>query len=543
MYNYSNNHNSNQNGKKLRLLFAYLIFIVLIILGSGFLLRSQAQPDPGKAKTAVHGHIKSQPGKTNLSEKPSELKTSINKSEKAIKKIYHPVYSNLNKKISHFLGNWINQAIFYKVTWFTLFFSLFLLVLVFLFERLLYVINRSFLPKLPHSPTALNWLEILAKSGIKPFSLIIWIFGGYGALYQILDQFPTANDIVLRVAGVAGIITIIWFFSRFIGLLDQRLQDLAASTGGTVDSLLASLVRGWRRPLRLLFAIALIRPAFPLMAGPPRLFLILDYGWALAAIACVAWLILRATDMPVELITSHYNIEVKDNLEARKIHTQIRFFGRLVKITVVVVALAFMLMMFPAVRHVGISILASAGVMGIIAGLAAQRSIANILVGVQIAVTQPFRVDDVVVVEGEWGWIEEITATYVVVRIWDLRRLVLPIIYFTEKPFQNWTRTSADLLGTVFLYVDYTVPVEFIRQELYRILQNSSFWDGKAWGLQVTDATDRTIQLRALMSAADSPTAWNLRCEVREKLIAYLQENYPSSLPRIRGELMQPEQN
>ena len=207
----------------------------------------------------------------------------------------------------------------------------------------------------------------------------------------------------------------------------------------------------------------------------------------------------------------------------------------------VVVALAFMLMMFPAVRHVGISILASAGVMGIIAGLAAQRSIANILVGIQIAVTQPFRVEDVVVVEGEWGWIEEITATYVVVRIWDLRRLVLPIIYFTEKPFQNWTRTSADLLGTVFLYVDYTVPVEAIRQELHRVLQDSSFWDGKAWGLQVTDTSERTVTIRALMSAADSPTAWNLRCEVREKLIVYLQEHYPAALPKIRGELTPPD--
>jgi small-conductance mechanosensitive channel len=219
----------------------------------------------------------------------------------------------------------------------------------------------------------LNWLEMLATSLIQPLSLLIWIFGGYGAVYPILVKFPPTNDIALRVAGVAGIFTVIWFFYRFIGLLDLRLRELAASTGSTVDSLLASLIKSWRQPLRILIGLILIRMSFPLMAGPPQFFHILDYIWALLAIACVAWLLIRATDVPVEIVTKHYNIQAKDNLEARKIHTQIRFFGKLVKITVFVVALAFMLMMFSAVRHVGVSILASAGVMGIIAGLAAQR--------------------------------------------------------------------------------------------------------------------------------------------------------------------------
>jgi len=455
--------------------------------------------------------------------------------------IAHPVYAYVDKQASRLLGKWVNRPIINKITWFSLFFFLSLLILVFLFERLLHALNCRFLPKVTSPVTALPWPEILVRSLIAPLSLLIWIFGTYGALYPIFVHFPAANDVILRLAGVAGIFTVIWFIYRLIGMLDLRLQEVAAARQSTVDSLLASLVRAGRQPLRLLFGIVLVRLAFPLMAGPRELFVILDYACALASIASVAWLLIAATDIPVELVTSHYDIEAKDNLEARKVHTQIRFFGKLVKITVVVVALAFMLMMFPAVRHVGISILASAGVMGIIAGLAAQRSIANILVGIQIAVTQPFRVDDVVVVEGEWGWIEEITATYVVVRIWDLRRLVLPIIYFTEKPFQNWTRTSADLLGTVFLYVDYTVPVEAIRQELQRILQASSYWDGKAWGLQVTDISERTVTLRALMSAADSPTAWNLRCEVREKLVTYLQEHYPAALPKIRGELTAPD--
>jgi hypothetical protein len=196
-----------------------------------------------------------------------------------------------------------------------------------------------------------------------------------------------------------------------------------------------------------------------------------------------------------------------------------------------------MLMTFPAIRHVGITLFASAGLAGLVAGMAARSTLSNLLAGVQIALTEPIRLDDVVIVEGEWGWIEEIGTTYVVVRIWDLRRLVVPLSYFIEHPFQNWTRVTSDLLGTVFVYTDYRVPVDEVRVELHRILQASGMWDGKAWGLQVTDATEHTLQLRALMSATDSSTAWDLRCHVREKLIALLQQRYPQSLPRVRAEL------
>ena len=202
-----------------------------------------------------------------------------------------------------------------------------------------------------------------------------------------------------------------------------------------------------------------------------------------------------------------------------------------------ILALAAILMTFDKVRQLGASILASAGIAGIIVGLAAQRSIATLLAGIQIALTQPIRIDDVVIVENEWGRIEEITLTYVVVRIWDLRRLIVPITYFIEKPFQNWTRISADLLGTVFLYTDYTVPIQAVREELRRILEGSEKWDRRVCVLQVTDTTERTVQLRALVSAADSSKAWDLRCEVREKLVDFLQKNYPHALPRVRAEI------
>ena len=189
----------------------------------------------------------------------------------------------------------------------------------------------------------------------------------------------------------------------------------------------------------------------------------------------------------------------------------------------------------------GTSLLASAGIAGVIIGFAAQRSIATLVAGFQIAVTQPIRIDDVVIVENEWGKIEDITLTYVVVQIWDLRRLVLPITYFIEKPFQNWTRASAELLGSVFLHVDYTMPLAPLREELDRILAASKLWDGKVKVLQVTDAREHTLELRVLASARDAPTAWDLRCEVREKLIAFLQAEHPTALPRDRIELSAPQ--
>jgi small-conductance mechanosensitive channel len=185
----------------------------------------------------------------------------------------------------------------------------------------------------------------------------------------------------------------------------------------------------------------------------------------------------------------------------------------------------------------GTAILASAGIVGLVIGFATQKTVSTVLAGLQIAITQPIRVDDVVIVESEWGRIEEITLTYVVVRLWDLRRLVVPIPYFIEKPFQNWTRVSADLLGTVFIYADYTLPVQRIREELHSILRASDLWDGRVWGLQVTGKTERAVELRALMSAPDASSAWDLRCKVREELLEFIQKNYPESLPRLRAEL------
>ncbi len=317
-------------------------------------------------------------------------------------------------------------------------------------------------------------------------------------------------------------------------ILFTVVGKVARRTETIVDN---SFIKNFQRPLQVLIPLLAISLVLPTLWMPPKVLVVLKHLLSLGIIASIAWLVVRTTNVLDDVVLSRYRIDERDNLQARKIHTQLQVFRRIVIVVVCILALATMLLTFDKVRQLGTGILASAGIVGIILGLSAQRTIGTILAGLQIAITQPIRLDDVVIVENEWGRIEEIAFTYVVVRIWDLRRLVLPITYFIEKPFQNWTRVTADILGTVFIYVDYTVPVQAVREELHRILKESRYWNGTTWGLQVTNATERTVELRALMSASDAPTAWNLRCEVREKLIEFIQKNYPDGLPKVRAEL------
>ena len=317
-------------------------------------------------------------------------------------------------------------------------------------------------------------------------------------------------------------------------LLFRMLDRLARGTKTILDD---SLVRHLRRPARLIIPILAVSFLLPLLTAPPRMLIFLKQTFSLLLIISVAWLLIKLVYVLEDLILNQYSIDLKDNLEARRIHTQIQILKKVVIVVVGVLALAAALMTFEKVRQLGTTLLASAGIVGIIVGLAAQKSISTLFAGIQMAITQPIRIDDVVIVENEWGRIEEITLTYVVVRIWDLRRLIVPITYFLEKPFQNWTRISAEILGTVFLYVDYTVPVEAVRTELRRILENSPLWDGQICLLQVTNATERTTELRAIISATDASNAWELRCEVREKLIGFIRQNYPDGLPKVRAEL------
>lgn len=229
-----------------------------------------------------------------------------------------------------------------------------------------------------------------------------------------------------------------------------------------------------------------------------------------------------------------YDISKEDNLKARKIYTQINILQKVGNFVIIFFSLGLILLSFESIRQIGVGLFASAGVAGIIIGFSAQKAIGTLIAGIQIAFAQPFRLEDAVVVEGEWGWIEEINLTYVVVRIWDQRRLVLPTTYFLEKPFQNWTRTSADIIGSVFLYTDYTISFDALREELDRILAATPLWDKKVKVLQVTDSKELTVECRILVSAKNSPTAWDLRVHVREKMIEFIQKNYPDALPKAR---------
>lgn len=300
------------------------------------------------------------------------------------------------------------------------------------------------------------------------------------------------------------------------------------------------IVRYGQGPSRLIFPLLFLNLAAPSLRLPQGLRIFLEHLMSLFFIASVSYLLINMVYLLRDMLLSRYNIQAQDNLRARKMYTQIGVLEKVMITVIMIATTSFMLMTFEGIRQIGVSILASAGIAGIIIGLAAQKSIGNILAGLQIAITQPIRVDDVVIVEGEWGWIEDIALTYVVVKIWDLRRLVVPITYFIEKPFQNWTRVSADILGTVFLYVDYSIPVEAVREELQRLVKGNELWDGKVCGLQVTDSKPDVLELRMLVSASSSPQAWDLRCELREKLVEFVQKNYPHCLPKVRAELNGP---
>lgn len=254
-------------------------------------------------------------------------------------------------------------------------------------------------------------------------------------------------------------------------------------------------------------------------------------------IISIAWAVIVTVRVAKNQFLSKYDLSDADNLKSRKLYTQFNILERIIVFIIVIISTAITLMLFDGVRNIGISLFASAGVAGLIIGLSAQKALGTVLAGLQIAITQPIRIDDVVIVENEWGKIEEINLTYVVIKIWDSRRLVVPSTYFLDKPFQNWTRTSADILGTVFIYTDYTMPFEPLRKELTRLLESNSLWDKKVNVLQITDAKQTTIEIRALMSADNSSNAWDLRVYVREKLIEFIQREYPQCLPRTRIEL------
>jgi len=262
-------------------------------------------------------------------------------------------------------------------------------------------------------------------------------------------------------------------------------------------------------------------------------------------IGLTGWIAIIASDLAINRYVSRLNVDTKDNLLARKAITQMHVLKRTIDVAIAIVTVGVALMTFDAVRQLGVSLFASAGIAGIAVGLAAKPLLENLVAGIQIAITQPFRIDDVVIINGEWGWIEEISATYVVVRCWDWRRLVVPLGWLMANPFQNWTRTSSALIGSVFFYVDYRADVERIRAKAAELAKASQLWDGNVVNTQVTDISERsmTMQVRVLVTSADSGKSWDMRCEMREKLLAWMREEYPEALPRWYADINEPEQS
>lgn len=319
-----------------------------------------------------------------------------------------------------------------------------------------------------------------------------------------------------------------------VAVVTPLLRRVARFTDTQLDDQLVDQLRGPARAVLFAFLVVL---GTRWLAFPARAQGLVDNLSASGGVAALVWGLLRTSRLVADAIAARAAHE-QDAASRRALKTQVAVLQRVVNAVILVVGGALVLLQFPAVRNIGMSLLASAGVAGIVLGLAAQRSISNLLAGIQISLTQPMRIGDTVIVEGEWGWIEEITLTYVVVKVWDLRRLVVPIGHFLEKPFQNWTRGSPAILGTVEVHADYSVDVDAARAELARIVEpeRGKLWNGDTAGIQVTGAGERTMTLRALVSSDDAGKNWDLRCLVREKLIAWLARQAPGALPRLRAE-------
>ncbi len=345
-----------------------------------------------------------------------------------------------------------------------------------------------------------------------------------GALADFLNQDPwTATTLLALAAVVAALIV-----HRVAGSLLRR-----ATRGAPV---LNRVVVEVERPAGLALPLLALQAVW--QAAPNTLPLIDNtrHFNGLLLIAALTWLASSAIRGLAKGVISQHPVDVEDNMQARRIHTQARVLARSAIVVVFLAGLAMALMTFPGARQVGASLLASAGVLGIIGGLAARPVFSNLIAGLQLALAQPIRLDDVLIVQGEWGRVEEITGTYVVLRIWDERRLIIPLQWFIENPFQNWTRSSAQILGTVFLNVDYSLPLDALRAEAKRVVEQTPEWDGRVFVVQVTDATERTMQVRILVSSSDSGRAFDLRCKVREGLIAWIAREHPDCLPKLRHE-------
>ena len=336
-----------------------------------------------------------------------------------------------------------------------------------------------------------------------------------------LDAIRTIVWLVIAIGAGVGLHRLVyWLFGRW-----AKARNSAIGT---------ALIRRTSRPAAYIVPLLAILAVIPNIAIPPHWQATVVHLTGLATIAAIAWTLISTVRLWADITLARHRLDAEDNLLARQLGTRVDILARVVITLVLIVALGTMLMTFPTIRAFGTTLLASAGLAGVVVGLAARPLFENLFAGIQLALTQPIRLDDVVIVEKQYGRIEEIHATYVVVRLWDLRRMVVPLTYFINTPFENWTRRTANLMGEVFVFADWSVDVDALRAELPRIVAQSPLWDKQVQVLHVTDATERAVQIRALVSARNSAELFDLRCYVREAMIAYLRDHQPNALPRER---------
>lgn len=345
-----------------------------------------------------------------------------------------------------------------------------------------------------------------------------------------MDDFLSASlPIIVVAAAVVAAVVLAWLIRRIAARMLRNIPEIE------------DVSRRARGPLRAVLSITAVRIALDVTAGRMPWFDLVSYLLVISHIAALAWLAAMLLMLIEAVLLRRYGSETKDHRRMSRLRTQIMLARRVGVAVVITVAVASVLLTIDEVRALGAGILASAGLISIVAGLAVQSSLSNVFAGVQLAFTDAIRVDDVVVVEDKMGTIEEITMTYVVVRVWDERRLILPSTYFTNTPFENWTRRRSELLGTVELDLDWRAPIDAMREHLRGVLAGTELWDGRTATLQVTEAVNGLMRARVLISAADSGAIWDLQCLVREAMVVFLQDGYPESLPRQRWEAVQSE--
>jgi small-conductance mechanosensitive channel len=492
-----------------------------------------AAAEPSASPSPLPSPVEPAAPPATIAQSVSELSAQRAAAERS--KIYRAgaTYSRWLDEVAKNSGSaFLQRPVFDRVTWMRMLASLGALALISLIAGWFVWIVRRRAGEI-QSNRYQSWLALSASAIRKPFAFLLVVCCGGFSLMPIVTGIvgrPTRvfwAGTLTAILYAGWIIALLWLIFRAIRAVEKRMNLWAERTNSLLGKVIVPILG---HTLRLAVPLLGIILLLPLLKLPENWTWVTQKGFGILLIMALSVLIVRGMNAAQAALLSRHRMDAPDNLPARRIYTQVSVIRKIIVTAVVIIATGSILMLFDPVRQFGTSILASAGIAGVVIGFAAQKTLGNVLAGIQIALTQPLLID-----EGEFGQIEEITLTYVTVRTWDLRRLVLPITYFIEKPFQNWSRVSTELLGTVILYLDYQVPLGELRKELKRLVENNPKWDRRVCGLQVTDTKQSTIEVRALVSGTDPGKTFDLRCEVREGLIEFLRRDYPESLPRVRN--------